>query len=165
MNPFTFEELQKILELNPTELNTDELIFHSTLSYVQNLLGYVLYEKNYNELQTVKDCKVFTKQDNISEIINIVDMNTKQTIPNCVIEGRTIFFISTDYEGHVIFINYNAGFTPDTMPADLKEALIKIFLIKKNDFYKKMNYETSDYEFTLPGDVQNVLNNYKRKSL
>ncbi len=165
MNPFTFEELQKILELKATELATDELIFNATLTLVENILGFELKDKNYNELQTVLDSKVFTKQDNITEMVNIIDMNTKQKVPNCVINGRTIFFISPEYEGHVVFLNYNAGFTSDTLPADLKEALIKIFLIKKSDFYKKINYETSDSEITIPRDVQNVLDIYKRKSL
>lgn len=165
MNPFTFEELQKILELKPTELAVDELIFNATLTLVENILGYELKDKNYNELQTVVDSKVLTKQDNITEMVNIIDMNTKQKVPNCVINGRTIFFISPEYEGHVLFLNYNAGFTSDTLPADLKEALIKIFLIKKSDFYKKMNYETSDSEVLIPRDIQNVLDIYKRKSL
>ncbi len=122
MNPFTFEELQKILELKATELATDELIFNATLTLVENILGFELKDKNYNELQTVLDSKVFTKQDNITEMVNIIDMNTKQKVPNCVINGRTIFFISPEYEGHVVFLNYNAGFTSDTLPADLKEA-------------------------------------------
>lgn len=165
MNPFTFEELQKILELKATELATDELIFNATLTLVENILGFELKDKNYNELQTVLDSKVFTKQDNITEMVNIIDMNTKQKVPNCVINGRTIFFISPEYEGHVVFLNYNAGFTSDTLPADLKEALIKIFLIKKSDFYKKINYETSDSEITIPRDIQNILDIYKRKSL
>ena len=165
MNPFTFEELQKILELKATELATDELIFNATLTLVENILGFELKDKNYNELQTVLDSKVFTKQDNITEMVNIIDMNTKQKVPNCVIKGRTIFFISPEYEGHVVFLNYNAGFTSDTLPADLKEALIKIFLIKKSDFYKKINYETNDSEITIPRDIQNVLDIYKRKSL
>lgn len=165
MKPFTFEELQKILELKATELVTDELIFNATLTLVENILGFELKDKNYNELQTVLDNKVFTKQDNITEMVNIIDMNTKQKVPNCVINGRTIFFISPEYEGHVVFLNYNAGFTSDTLPADLKEALIKIFLIKKSDFYKKINYETSDSEITIPRDIQNILDIYKRKSL
>ena len=165
MNPFTFEELQKILELKPTELAVDELIFNATLTLVENILGYELKDKNYNELQTVVDSKVLTKQDNITEMLNIIDMNTKQKVPNCVIKGRSIFLISPEYEGHVLFLNYNAGFTSDTLPADLKEALIKIFLIKKSDFYKKMNYETSDSEILIPRDIQNILDIYKRKNL
>ena len=103
MNPFPFEELQKILELNATELTTDEFIFNSTITYLERLLGYQLADKNYNELQTIRDCKIYTNQNHISEMINIIDMNTKLRVPNCVIDGRTIHFIDpkleeTEYE-------------------------------------------------------------------
>ena len=54
MKPFTFEELQKILELNAEEIETDILIFNATLSFIESLLGYQLDDKNYNELHTVK---------------------------------------------------------------------------------------------------------------
>ena len=87
MKPFTFEELQKILELKADEIDTDLLIFNATIFYLENLLGYQLADKNYNELQTVKDCQVFTDHEHISEMINIIDMPPKLRVPNCVING------------------------------------------------------------------------------
>ena len=78
MNPFPFEELQKILELKDTELITDELLYNSVMTTLERELGYPLEDKNYNEIQTVKDCQVFTNFDNITEMINIIDMNTKE---------------------------------------------------------------------------------------
>lgn len=47
---FTFEELQKILELKADEIDTDILIFNATLSYVEKLLDYQLEDRNYNEI-------------------------------------------------------------------------------------------------------------------
>ena len=81
MQPFPFEELQKILELKDTELEIDELLFTSTIFYIEKILGHPLEDHNYNELQTVRDCKVYTKQDNITEMVNIIDMNTKLKVP------------------------------------------------------------------------------------
>lgn len=83
-----------------------------------------------------EDCKVYTNQDNITEMVNITDMNTKLKVPNCVIDGRTIYFIDPKLDGYVVFLNYNAGFTSEIFPADLKEAVIKIFLLKKERVYK-----------------------------
>ena len=163
MNPFPFEELQKILELNDTELVTDELLYKSTISYIVKELDFSLKDKNYNELQTVIDCKVYTNQDNITEMVNIIDMNTKLRVPHCVIDGRTIFLLDTKLEGHVLFLNYNAGFLPETFPADLKEAIIKIFLLKKKEFIKQMNHE-DDYSFEVPMDVQKIIDHYRRKN-
>ena len=164
MNPFPFEELQKILELKDTELITDELIFNSVMTNLERELDYPLEDRNYNEIQTVKDCQVFTNYDNITEMINIIDMNTKLRVPNCVIDGRRIIFIDPKLEGHVVFLNYNAGFLPETFPADLKEAVIKMFLIKRKDFYKNLNHEEIQ-NTEQPPDVQKIIHSYKRKSL
>lgn len=164
MNPFPFEELQKILDLKDTELVTDELIFNSVITTLERELGYPLEDKNYNEIQTVKDCQVFTNYDNITEMINIIDMNTKLRVPNCVIDGRRIIFIDPKLEGHVVFLNYNAGFLPETFPSDLKEALVKMFLIKQKEFYKNINHEELE-NTELPLDVQKIIHSYKRKHL
>ena len=164
MNPFPFEELQKILELKDTELIKDELIFNSVMTNLERELDYPLDDRNYNEIQTVKDCQVFTNYDNITEMINIIDMNTKLRVPNCVIDGRRIIFIDPKLEGHIVFMNYNAGFLPETFPADLKEAVIKMFLIKRKDFYKNLNHEEIQ-NTKLPLDVQKIIHSYKRKSL
>lgn len=164
MKPFTFEELQKILELNANEIDTDILIFNATLSYIENLLGYQLDDKNYNELQTVKDCQVFTAHEIISEMINIIDMNTKLRVPNCVIDGQRIILLDPKLEGHVLFLNYNAGFLEDTLPADLKEAIIKLFILKKKEFLKLQN-DPETTAFEIPSDIQSVINIYRRKRL
>lgn len=164
MQPFPFEELQKILELKDTELEIDELLFTSTIFYIEKILGYPLEDHNYNELQTVRDCKVYTNQDNITEMVNIIDMNTKLRVPHCVIDGRTIFLLDTKLEGHVLFLNYNAGFLQATMPADLKEAIIKLFLLKKKEFIKQQNHE-EECSFEIPKDIQNTLDIYRRKTL
>ena len=163
MSPFPFEELQKILELKDTELEIDELLFTSTILYIEKILGYPLEDHNYNEVQTVRDCKVYTNQDNITEMVNIIDMNTELRVPHCVIDGRTIFLLDTKLEGHVLFLNYNAGFLQSTMPADLKEAIIKLFLIKKKEFIKQQNHE-DDCTFEIPKDIQNTLDIYRRKT-
>lgn len=156
MKPFTFEELQKILELKADEIDTDILIFNATLSYVEKLLDYQLEDRNYNESQTVKDCMVFTEQNHITEMINIIDMTTKLRVPNCVIDGRRILFIDPKLEGHVVFLNYNAGFLPETFPADLKEAIVKLFLFKKKEFLHQTNNE--DIQLSeIPQDIQNII--------
>ena len=164
MKPFSFEELQKILELKDTELITDELIFNSVMTSLEKALGYSLEDKNYNEIQTVKDCQVFTNFDNITEMINIIDMNTKERVPNCVIDGRRIIFIDPKLEGHVVFLNYNAGFLPETFPADLKEIVVKLFLRKQREFYKNVNHEEIE-NTEIPSDVEKIIHSYKRKSL
>ena len=97
-------------------------------------------------------------------MINIIDMNTKQRVPNCVIDGQRIILLDPKLEGHVLFLNYNAGFLEDTLPADLKEAIIKLFVLKKKEFLKLQN-EPETTAFEIPADIQSVINLYRRKSL
>lgn len=85
-------------------------------------------------------------------------------MPHCVIDGRRILLLDTKLEGHVLFLNYNAGFKPETFPADLKEVIIKIFLLKKKEFIKQTNNE--DIQFTeTPQEILNIINTYRRKTL
>ena len=107
---------------------------------------------------------VFTDHENISEMINIIDMTTKLRVPNCVIDGQRILFIDPKLEGHVVFLNYNAGFTEETLPADLKEVIVKLFLLKKKVFIKQTNLD-DETGFELPQDIQSVINLYRRKCL
>ena len=85
-------------------------------------------------------------------------------ILHCVIDGRRIIFIDPKLKGHVVFLNYNAGFQPETLPADLKEAIVKIFLLKKQEFIKQINHE-EETGFEIPVDIQNIINKYRRKTL
>lgn len=147
------------------DLEQDELDdFFFYLYTVKKLSGYTLEDKNYNELHTVKDYMVFTDHENISEMINIIDMTTKFRVPNCVIDGQRILFIDPKLEGHVVFLNYNAYFIEETLSADLKEVIVKLFLLKKKDFIKQVNHD-DETEFELPQDIQSVINLYRRKCL
>ena len=165
MKAISFEEVQKLLELKATEIELDELVFNSTITYIENELGYKLEDKNYNEIQTIKNMEAYLSQNQITEMINIIDMNTKERIPNCVIDGQRIIFLHHQYEGHVAFFNYNAGFTPETLPADLKEAIIKLFLIKKKEIMLEANNPETDNNIEIPKSITRVINIYRRKTL
>ena len=165
MKAISFEEVQKILELKATEIELDELVFNSTLTEVENGLGYKLEDRNFNEIQTIKNMEAYLDQKNITEMINIIDMNTKERIPNCVIDGQRIIFLHHQYEGHVAFFNYNAGYTSETLPADLKEAIIKMFLIKKKEIVLEANNPENNNNIEMPHTITKVLNIHRRKTL
>ena len=165
MKAISFEEVQKLLELKATEIELDELVFNSTITYIENELGYKLEDRNYNEIQTIKNMEAYLNQKEITEMINIIDMNTKERIPNCVIDGQRIIFLHHQYEGHVAFFNYNAGFTSETLPADLKEAIIKLFLIKKKEIMLEANNPETDNNIEIPKSITRVINIYRRKTL
>lgn len=166
---FTFEDISNILTLDSTEQTTDELIFNSTYSIFEKYIGFNIEEKNYNEIQTVRDNKVLINEINITEMIQIVDMNTKEKIANCVIDSKnkTVFLLSYNYEGHVLFLNYNAGFTKETFPEDLKEAITKLFILKKTDYITKQNQteNANKMEEAIPNDIKDIFDMYSKKRL
>ena len=158
--------MAEILELKDTDRITDEMIFDSAYAFVESYTGLCFEEKNYQELQTVRESKVFLNQPFISDVADITNMNTKVKVDYCVVDHKpsVIHLLTSECDGHVLFINYNAGFTTETFPAELKEAIIKLFIIKKNDFLNKLgNQETEN--FVLPDDIKSVCYIYRRKSL
>ncbi|MGN0750257.1 MAG: hypothetical protein ACI4LS_07200 [Treponema sp.] len=167
MKLIDYEEIETLLNLNAEDRQINELCFNAAYSVFEKQIGHNLAEKNYNEMQTVKDCKIYLDQINITEMVNIIDMNTKERVPNCVIDEKRniVFLLSSQYENHVLFLNYNAGFTRDSLPADLKEAVIKLFIIKRNDFFNKMNNSETESNGNIPEDIQNIFNTYRRKCL
>lgn len=167
MKLLEFDDISNILNLNASDKDINELCFNAAYSSFEKYVGFNLSEKNYNELQTVIDCKVFVNETNITEMVNIIDMNTKEKIKNCIIDSknRTVFFLSYNHEKHVVFLNYNAGYTKATFPEELKEAIIKLFLIKKNNFMNKLNNLETETSLSIPDDIKQVFDVYKRKSL
>lgn len=163
---FTYEELQNYISLNAENENTDRMLLTSSYNTLKKILNFELEERNYTELHTVTDYKIITEQINIIEIISIVDMNTKEQIEHAVVDEmtNTILFINPRLEKHVVFVNYNAGYTKETFPEELKEALIRIFLYKKNQLNKSINIEETESE-KLPDYIKKNLETYKRKRL
>lgn len=162
-----YEEIETLLNLNSEDRQINELCFNSAYATFEKIIGYTLHEKNYNEIQTVRDCKIYIDRVNIAEMVSIIDMDTSEKITNCVIdnERKAVFFLSTKYDGHVIFLNYNAGFTKETLPEDLKEAVIKLFIFKRNDLLNKVNNNETETDGIIPQNIQTVFELYRRKWL
>ena len=45
-----------------------------------------------------------------------------------------------------------------------KEAIIKLFLLKKKEFIKQKNHE-DESSFEMPQDIQSIIYSYRRKTL
>lgn len=169
MKLFTFEELSNILELNAQDKTTDELSFNTAYSFMEKYIYYNLKNKTYNEIQTVTDNKAYANEINISKMISIIDMTTKQKIKNYIIDSgnKAILFLTCEYNKHVIYITYKAGFTNKTFPDELKQAVIKLFLNEKKNLQNKINYieETENKVETLPQDIKSILDTYSKKRL
>lgn len=169
MKLFTFEDISNILNLDEQDRTINELCFNAAYSTFEKYIGFNIEEKNYNEIQTVRDNKVLINEINITEMIQIIDMDTREKIANCVIDSnnKTVFLLSCNYEGHILFLNYNAGFTKETFPDNLKEAITKLFIIKKNDLLNKQNQleQQNIMEEKLPNEIKDIFDMYSKKRL
>ena len=164
---FTFEDLNEYCELNPENEKVERLCFESAYAMIEKYIGYHLEEQNHNELHTVMDNRILLNHINIEEIISIIDQNTKEQIVHCVIdyENKAIIFINCKYNGHVMFVNYNTGFTKATLPAPIKEAIVDLTLAKINEFAHRKNGQEECRIKDVPDPLKETLRPYTRKCL
>ncbi len=162
---FTFEQLSEILNLDVKNEQIDRLCFKTAYSLIEKYINYRIEDSNYNELHTVFENRILINQINIKEVVCIIDQNTGEQIEHCVIdyENKAIIFISCQYNGHVVFINFNSGFTAETLPAEIKQAIIELFMILKNNLIEKMN--STEKETEIPDIIKTYLKPYARKHL
>ncbi len=163
----TFEELSQILELDPKNKKIDNICFNTAYEQIKKYLGYELEETNYNELQPVKDNKIILNQTNINEVITIIDQNTNEKIQNYVVdyENKAILFITCKYDGHIIFVNYSAGYTKENLPSSIYLAITNLFGCLKNNYQKIKNGEQCIEYKEMLENIKEQLRPYARKSL
>lgn len=160
------EDIAQYIELNPEEIKKDELCLKSAYNTVEKITGYELEEKEYTELQTIIDYKIILEQININEIISVTDMNTKTEIDHCVVDykNKTVIMISPSVNLHVVLVKYSAGYTTQTLPEELKEAILKLFLYKKTQLQKTLLIEETKTEI-IPQEIKEILLPYTKKRL
>jgi len=64
-----------------------------------------------------------------------------------------------------MFINYKAGYTKENIPADLKEIIIKLFLLKQIKLNKINNGDTEQNENNMPIEITETIKRYSRKNI
>lgn len=167
MQLIEYEDIAKLLTLDVKDKEFDQLCLDSAYTELEKYIGYPLEEKEYCEVQTVKDNRIILNSINIIEVIEIKDLETKKIIDYFTVdyENKSIYFIPPKVNEHIIFVNYNAGYTKESFPADLKEATIKLFLLKQKTLNKLTNNEAEETKETLPAEIKDSINHYTRKHL
>ena len=146
MQLIEYNDISKLLDLNIEDKEFDELCLSSAYTEIEKQLGYSLELKERCETKRVKDNRI------------ILDSNFTVDYQN-----KSIDFVPCKEEDHLIFITYESGYAKETIPADIKEAIIKLFIYKQQ-ILRKMN--NSDIKETiLPNEVQTIITRYSRKSL
>lgn len=165
MNLIEYTDIEKLLELDIKDKEFDTLCLNAAYSEIEKQIGYIIEEKEHLEVLTVKDNRVILDAINISHVNEITDIETKHQLECFTVDyqNKAIYFVPCKMDNHLIFINYTTGFTKETLPSDLKEAIIKLFIHKQQTLRAMTNNTTPGNEE--PQEIKNVIKRYARKSL
>ena len=164
MQLIEYKDIANLLTLDIKDKAFDALCLNAAYTEIEKYIGYPLEEKEYCEVERVKDNRIILNSINITGVIEITDLETKQNIKYFTVdyENKSIYFIPPKINNHIIFINYKAGYTKESLPADLKEAIIKLFLIKQKTLNKLNNNEPEE---TKNIEIKESINHYTRKHI
>lgn len=165
MQLIEYNDISTLLDLNIEDKEFDELCLNSAYTEVQKQIGYTLEVEEKSENLTIKDNRVILDCINLVKVNEINDITKKNEITNFTVDyqNKSIYFVPCKTEDHLIFITYESGYTKETIPADIKEAIIKLFIYKQQTLRKMNNSEIP--ETILPNEVQTIITRYSRKSL
>ena len=167
MELIDYNELVELLHLDITDREFDELCLKAAWQEVEKLTGYFISQKEYSEILTVRDNRIILDCINIEEIATITDLTSKNDIENFTVdyENKAVYFVPTKADGHIVRITYTVGYTKETLPADIKECVIKLFLYKQKTMRKMMNNEETVKDEKLLYETKAILHRYSKKSL
>ena len=167
MQLIEYEDIADLLSLDTTDKDFDELCLKAAWQEVEKLIGYCISQKEYSEILTVHDNRVILDCIIIEEIEIISDMASKNNIETFTVdyENKAVYFVPAKTDGHAVLVTYTAGYTKETLPADIKECVIKLFLYKQKTMRKMMNNEENTTDEKLLYETKAILHRYSRKSL
>ena len=129
MQLIEYNDISKLLDLNIEDKEFDELCLSSAYTEIEKQLGYSLELKERCETKRVKDNRIILDTINIVKVNEINDITKKNEITNFTVDyqNKSIYFVPCKAEDHLIFITYESGYAKDTIPADIKEAIINSY--------------------------------------
>jgi len=165
MQLIEYDDISKLLDLNIEDKEFDELCLNAAYTEVQKQIRYTLEFEEKCENLTIKDNRVILDCINLIKVIKLNDLTKKYDITNFTVDypNKSIYFIPCKADEHQIFITYESGYTKEKLPADLKEAIIQLFLYKQQKLRNTINNE--DNAKSIPDEIKQIIAKYTRKSL
>lgn len=165
MQLIEYNDISKLLDLNIEDKDFDELCLNAAYSEVQKQIGYTLEFEEKCEKLNVKDNRVILDCINLVKVTEIYDLTKKYDITNFTVDypNKSIYFVPCKADEHQILVTYESGYTKESLPADLKEAIIQLFLYKQQSLRSTLN--NSDSTRTIPEEIKQITARYNRKSL
>ena len=165
MQLIEYNDISKLLDLNIEDKDFDELCLNAAYTEVQKQIGYTLEFEEKCENLTIKDNRVILDCINLVKVNEINDLTKKYDITNFTVNypNKSIYFVPYKADEHQIFVTYESGYTKESLPADLRETIIQLFLYKQKALRSTLN--NSDNTRTIPEEIKQITARYTRKSL
>ena len=126
-----YERARDFFNLDECEKERDLLILQSAQESVENYLDRKLCIAEYICIQRIQDRRIILEELNPVELVRILDLTARQSLnADCHLDGRKLYFFDGRLENHEILARYTAGFTKETLPQDLAECIMNVFMHK-----------------------------------
>lgn len=162
-----YEDISTLFELDIKDKDFNMLCLQSACSEIEKETGFYLEEKEYTEMQTVRDNRIILDAIYVKEIESITDITVHKQFEHFSVdyENKSIYFTPYKTDGHIVLVVYKGGYRKETLPADLREAIIKLFLLKQKQLRKMNNGEELDEHLSILDEINVVIKRYSRKAL
>ena len=163
-----YDSLAELTELVPEERFRDEMLLNSAHLTIERYTGRVLSKKEFTEEVRAENGIIFVRQLPLLEVksVKITGMTKEFPVKSFYGFNGTIF--PEEYIGNCeCIVTYIAGYTGETLPATLNEAVVKTFLYKKKKLSELESADNDSDELVtqmMSGEVKEMLEPYRRKT-
>lgn len=163
-----YDSLAELTTLVPEERFRDEMLLNSAHLTVERDLDRVLSKKEFTEEVHAENGIIHVRQFPLLEVKSVKIMGMTEELAVKSFYGFNGAIFTEEYIGNCdCIVTYIAGYTEETLPDVLKEAILKTFLYKKNNLSALESADgDSDESITMmmSGEVKEMLEPYRRKT-
>ena len=146
------------------EAGTDDLLLlQSAQEAAERFLGRALAVNEFVVRGKISQGRILLEREPVVEVTRVLNLWTQKEIADsCLLVGNGLYVTDISLEGAVCMVWYTAGWTKESLPARLKECLVRIYLQKKRAMFESADGSAGkETECELPGDVSEILGSYR----
>jgi hypothetical protein len=163
-----YDSLAELTALVPEERFRDEMLLNSAHLTIERYTGRILSKKEFTEEVRAETGLIRVRQIPLLEVKSVKIKGMVQELPVKSFYDFNGTIFTEEYIGNnECVVMYTAGYTEETLPDTLREAVVKTFLYKKKKFAELESADSdSDEQITqmMSGEVKEMLEPYRRKT-
>ena len=163
-----YDSLAEFTTLVPEERFRDEMLLNSAHLTIERYTDRVLSKKEFTEEVRAEMGLIRVRQIPLFEVKSVKIKGMAQELPVKSFYGFNGTIFTEEYIGNnECIVTYTAGYTEETLPAALREAVVKTFLYKKKKLSELESADSDSDELVtqmMSGKVKEMLEPYRRKT-